>query len=352
MKTNATRRAAVPTHVAVVGGGPAGSCAALALAQQGARVTLCEALRFPRSRPGESLPPAIEPLLAQLGLARELAAADFPRTAGVEVQWGGRSERRLAGQDARGVWCNYQAERSRFDALLLRAAERAGVEVREGVRPSDVLHSGRQVNGLVLEGRELRTDWVLDATGGAHWLARRLGLEIEPHSPPLHARYGYVSQVVHRARLAEPRLASDDAGWTWLAPLGAGRLAWVRLRWDGVAEPADWQPAELAGSRPEGGSRGADVTWRCVTEPAGPGYFCLGDAACVLDPLSSHGVLRAIMTGLQAAHLIGQIRRGASARQAADEYSRWLRGWFEHEVAALRSFYRQISPETVAAGAF
>lgn len=33
---------------------------------------------------------------------------------------------------------------------------------------------------------------------------------------------------------------------------------------------------------------------------AGPGWFLAGDAAAVLDPASSHGVLRAVLTGFRA----------------------------------------------------
>jgi flavin-dependent dehydrogenase len=54
--------------VAVVGGGPVGSAAALWCVRQGLRVVLLERERFPRRHPGVTLPPGVEPLFAQLGV--------------------------------------------------------------------------------------------------------------------------------------------------------------------------------------------------------------------------------------------------------------------------------------------
>jgi len=65
-----------------------------------------------------------------------------------------------------------------------------------------------------------------------------------------------------------------------------------------------------------------------------------GDAAAVLDPASSHGVLRAVMTGMMAAHLVAQVLRGGlGERRAALAYTRWLREWFEHDAGKLKEFY-------------
>src|SRR2546430_1169533 len=81
----------------------------------------------------------------------------------------------------------------------------------------------------------------------------------------------------------------------------------------------------LAGRRPIGRVRGADVTWRHVRAAAGPGYFLTGDAAAVLDPAASHGVLRALMTGIAAGHAIAGVLAGrVTERDAAQHYCDWL----------------------------
>ncbi|KAG2068035.1 hypothetical protein BDR04DRAFT_1158403 [Suillus decipiens] len=51
------------TEILVVGGGPAGSYAAAALAREGFEVVLLEAANFPRYHIGESLLPSVRPFL-------------------------------------------------------------------------------------------------------------------------------------------------------------------------------------------------------------------------------------------------------------------------------------------------
>jgi 2-polyprenyl-6-methoxyphenol hydroxylase-like FAD-dependent oxidoreductase len=74
--------AGATADVAIVGGGPAGSAAALWLARQGLRVVVIERERFPRHRPGETLPPGVEPIFAQLGVTEAIAAVGFTRHSG------------------------------------------------------------------------------------------------------------------------------------------------------------------------------------------------------------------------------------------------------------------------------
>jgi flavin-dependent dehydrogenase len=77
--------------------------------------------------------------------------------------------------------------------------------------------------------------------------------------------------------------------------------------------------------------------------PAGPGYFLVGDAAAVLDPASSHGVLNALMSGMMAGHVITQILRYGHPEQPAQRaYCAWLRRWFAHDVKYLKALYRRL----------
>ncbi len=66
--------AARPCDVLIVGGGPAGSTAAILLAEQGYRVVVLEKTHHPRFHIGESLLPANLPLLQRLGVARQVHA--------------------------------------------------------------------------------------------------------------------------------------------------------------------------------------------------------------------------------------------------------------------------------------
>ena len=76
-------------------------------------------------------------------------------------------------------------------------------------------------------------------------------------------------------------------------------------------------PLNLRRLTPVGPSKGADVTWRMAALTAHPVWFIVEDAACRLDPLSSKGVLRAMMSGIAASHLIARVLDGRIAADAA-----------------------------------
>jgi flavin-dependent dehydrogenase len=77
-----------------------------------------------------------------------------------------------------------------------------------------------------------------------------------------------------------------------------------------------------------------------VHPAAGPGYFLVGDAAFVLDPASSHGMLKALMSGMMAAHLAADvIGSGACAGAVAERYDAWLTHWFRRDCEELRRRY-------------
>src|SRR6266850_219509 len=122
---------------AVAGGGPAGSSAAIALAQRGHSVVLFERETFPRFHIGESLLSTANDAFAALGVADKMDAAHFP------VKWGARL---LTHDGAAGRGVNFasvtevrrpqtiQVPRAEFDRILMDRAREAGVDAREAHR--------------------------------------------------------------------------------------------------------------------------------------------------------------------------------------------------------------------------
>jgi hypothetical protein len=126
--------------------------------------------------------------------------------------------------------------------------------------------------------------------------------------------------------MRDPLFSACPGGWNWEAPLGSGRVAWVKLRAPGEALQSSGSATGFA--------------WRLHGASAGPGYFLLGDAAQTLDPASSHGVLRALMSGILAAHLLASCRQQRLSEAAAQEaYRDWVREQFERDAAALAELY-------------
>src|SRR5262249_29403044 len=116
--------------VTVVGGGPAGAAAAIQCRRVGLTVAIIERDAVSRVRPGESLPPGVEPLLRQLGIGE----LDWPRFDGYQVEDGASSRFRSFGGDVGGAWRGFHAWRKDFDSQLLHAATRAGAVAIRGTR--------------------------------------------------------------------------------------------------------------------------------------------------------------------------------------------------------------------------
>src|SRR5215207_10059780 len=165
--------------VIIVGGGPAGSSAAIHLAREGARVLLAEQGRFPRAKLcGEFISPECLAHFARLGV---LGAME--RAGGAEVRetiFYTRGGRRVAvpsewfgGATALGL------SRAEMDSRLLERARASGVEVLEEATASGLLFEGERVRGVRLgvageAAREHAARVVVDATGRQRALARRV----------------------------------------------------------------------------------------------------------------------------------------------------------------------------------
>jgi flavin-dependent dehydrogenase len=328
--------------VLVVGGGPAGCAIAIGCAQLGLKVVLIESKPFPRTHPGETLHPGVEPLLKQLGVLEPVLAAGFLRHKGNWVQWEAESEFVPFGEDDSGAWLGFQAWRADFDAILLNRARGLGVEIIQPCHASSLVMDGCRVIGVETSQGTFRAAKIIDAAGDHHWLAQQLGLQIQYHSPRLIAYYGYVTGECP-ARDHAPAIAADFCGWTWTAKVRLQLYQWTRLLFVDEKIPKDWLPDEFQGLKIYQPMRAANVTWRIVSQPAGCGYFLIGDAAMVLDPTSSHGVLKAIMSGIWVSHAIAsELLGNLTEQQAIDQYCLWIHNWFRHDVKNLSSLIAKL----------
>ena len=322
--------------VAIIGGGPAGTAAAILAGQAGLRTLIVERTVAPRPRPGEALHPGVESLFLQLGIQPEIARANFLRYPGVRVCAGTEGNFLPFGEDASGPWLGYQARRDKLDAILLSHAQDLGAELCRPAVAADLTRKGDGWVVTTTRGRVFSRT-VVDASGGGHWLARRAGLAISRLSPRLIVRFGYYPSDTSDS--PTPAFRDHGGWWSWTAPVATGVRQWMGLSLEGRIT-STFPPTSGAEPQKLGA---ADVTWRVVQACAGPGYFVAGDAAAVLDPAASHGVLRALMSGMLAAHLATAIaKQGLSPDVAARHYRAWLLSWFCRDVAELSSRYAQL----------
>ncbi len=327
------------SDVLVIGGGPAGTAAAITCASAGLAVSLVESRAFPRHRPGETLHPGIEPLLERLGAAEAVRSAGFLRHPGVWVYQSGSSQFQPYGEDSRGPWLGFQAPRAEFDSLLLAVARSRGVAVHQPHRSLCVITENGRVAGAKTTAGTIRAAFTVDASGSPSWLAQQLALPLTCTSRRLTALYGYLRgecPVLDDA----PRFEYLSDGWLWMARVQPGLYHWTRLFTTNPRPYREWSPPEFAALQPAARVCGADVTWAMVERTAGPGYFIVGDAAALMDPSTSKGVLHAVMSGMLAGHHIVQgLRTNAPESHLSVHYSNFIQEWFRFNVSRTSELF-------------
>ena len=357
----------ISCDVAVIGGGPAGSAAAIALRRFGLSVLVLERQRFPRFHVGESLLPYQADLLERLGVAQAVQEIGFvPKYGARFITGDGETESSIDFQEF--VPAKYGAslhvERAEFDALLLERAARAGAEVLE--EHTVVRAEPDAPDGPTLEARRrgsdvpirVRSRWIIDASGQRSFLARRLGTRRDNPSLKKVALFAHFEGA---SLPAEPRcektdLIFGDGAWFWLMPLRRGRVSVGAVldhqRWRQEHEDAESRFARLIRETPALSARlgdakratdvltVADFSYR-ARRFGGRGYLLAGDAACFLDPIFSTGVLLALASGELAGDLVGRAlsRDRRPGRLTIRAYERRLRAWTGPYFRMIETFY-------------
>jgi len=132
----------VTDRIDILGGGPAGSSAALAALREGAGVRVIEKSRFPRHKVcGEFLSPEIAPELERLGALDAFLAASPARVCRTALHFGKRTKSSRLPDPAFGL------SRYTFDMLMLDQARAAGAEVSTETHESPlIVATGRRAS--------------------------------------------------------------------------------------------------------------------------------------------------------------------------------------------------------------
>lgn len=323
--------------VVIIGAGPAGSSCAIQLLKAGVQVVLLEKETFPRHAPGETLHPGVEPLLKQLGVFDLVNQKEFIRHEGIFNISDGKSI--FTHYDKNKKWKGFQLFREEFDSILLnKAIELGAVFLSESPPVSINLTSQKKIESISTFTKKLEGDFFIDATGKRAWLVNKLKIPFKKHSPKRIAYYGYV-KANDSLELKNPKIIWDKEGWTWIAKVKSDQVSWVRLDLNGYQKKGtNWSPKELCGFQPVKMSKAIDVTWRMADILSDKNYFFLGDTTFVLDPAASHGILKAIMSGIMVSHLIVN-SEAIQINELHKIYYDWLNQWFIKDKDELKKLY-------------
>jgi flavin-dependent dehydrogenase len=343
----------------VVGGGPAGSAAALRLAQLGHDVCVLERKPFPRPHVGEALSGGVSAQLEFLGVAGEIERANFLRFDWSELSWS------MDGFEHRPMNPNaLTVDRALFDQILLNAARRAGVRTvqpavaRLAERVPPCWHISAEANQ---ENISIRARFVVDASGRAGFLPRQ---RIET-SPRTLALYGYWRGA---GLPMTPRIEAGAEQWYWGSPVPGGRYnAMVfldrNMRRDRRATLQQRYRALIEASHLLAGASAAELKGDVLSCDAtsfedrlcfGDGFLKIGEAAFAIDPLSSSGVQAAIQSALAASIAVHTVLSKPEAtpvarsfyaqhvRHAAAQHTAWAaQNYREHRRHSHEEFWRR-----------
>ncbi len=302
--------------VAIIGGGPAGSAAALTLLRYSKlRPVILERSSYDVWRVGETLSPGVFPLLGYLGAEAVLTDRGQRRAYATSAAWGSadvvsRDFLFTGGGDA------WHLDRAQFDASLAQlVVERGGTVL-----------TGTPLTAEAMESIAAR--YVIDATGRHAAFARTQGA----HAIAEDTLTGLVAifEGGHDAQTATLVEAVED-GWWYSARIPENRIV-VAFMTDadiiraGHLHERDTWLARLGETRPTR-IRATDAQLvhgpvACpahsqILEPvAGDGWIAAGEAAVGFDPLSSMGIGYAITSGIQAARIAAGSIAGADATHA------------------------------------
>jgi flavin-dependent dehydrogenase len=309
----------VPVDVIVVGGGPAGSAAGIALASRGVEVAVLNSSRRSPVRIGETVPPTIARSLSRLGVFDSFIADAHIPGPGTIVCWGD-DEPYETDSIASPYGHGWHLDRTRFDTMLLDAASRAGAAVHELAGFAQVDHGHRGWSVVVPEHRALRAPVLLDATGRAARIATKRGAArrredrliglvafgsgpTDDHRTVIEAcEYGWwYATALPRGRAVTALMTDADLlptgkverEWFWAQSLSETVLA------RGVIALPDGPPSLHA----------APASSSALLESAGTDWIAVGDAARTVDPLSGQGVTQACQSGLHAAEALEDLGR-------------------------------------------
>lgn len=310
----------------IIGAGPAGSAAAISLAQRGARVLVLEEKRMPRGKLcGEFITPECFPSLQRLGVMDRMLAAGAQKLTRVSlITSNGKSvQTHISTMSSDASWA-MSLSRARFDQILFDRARDAGAECLESVAVKNSLFNNGYPNGVealsLADGKPVRfhAPIIIDASGrNSRLMLGKRERVAGRRGSRLYALKAHLTGV-------DPAPESVEL---FFFPQGYGGLARVEEDLVNLCFIVDEQTLRSAGGEPSKVIETSLKNNRLARErlraakvvgkwhSAGPltfgrkrlarnGIIAIGDAAGMIDPFTGTGIQIALRTGEIAADAI------------------------------------------------
>ncbi|MEP7288414.1 MAG: NAD(P)/FAD-dependent oxidoreductase [Chloroflexota bacterium] len=302
----------------VVGAGPAGSTAAIVLAQKGLHTLLVDRESFPREKAcGDAVPATCFEILRDLNV-NDFGPEEIFSINRIFVK--GPLKRSIAldlhqqGDANAGIVSRYVFDRALYDHALASGAEFCQLNVQ-----GPLLEAGKVVGIRAKSGKheiEYRSKIVIAADGATSVIARALNPTPRTDSTTAIALRGYIETDVDLDRTIDLVFLSEvQPGYAWFFPMnkhqaniGVGMRADRYKNQDKTLQ----EMLDLYLKSPEirdrvGQHKVTDLrSWQlplCLVDQPRvfDGALLAGDAGGFVDPLTGAGIYQAVLTGKRAA---------------------------------------------------
>lgn len=309
--------------VAIIGGGPAGTAAALTLLKYSQlTVAVIERSNYNDWRAGESLSPSGASLLRYLGAWEAFTARGHLPSYGTAAAWGSPE---ILARDFlfTGRGTAWHLDRCEFDHMLAGlVSERGGTLMTSAVVEREVRDQrGWQLwirCGTSRNPAELRARFVIDASGKQAVFGRRNGAR-RKFGDRLMGIVGLFSFADQTPRDTFTLVEAAPMGWWYSSLLPGQRMAVAFMSDSDLIRRHGWHRRDrwlelLASSRHfrarvepgtlEGKLAVCPACSQILEPIAAEGWVAAGEAAAGFDPLSSMGIGYALTSGIEAARAV------------------------------------------------
>jgi geranylgeranyl reductase family protein len=312
-------------EVVVVGAGPSGSTAAMALAKRGHDVLMIDRKGFPRDKTcGDGIPAGAIEILYELGMKELIEAADFYPVDKLLLSSPSQHEvianlhRGPTGADSCIV------PRYKFDDVIYHHAIDSGVDFCQAQVKESIIEDGKvkgvrvKVNGKL---QDIRAKVVIGADGVTSVVARSLVDEKYEDNHRAVALRAYVEDFDVLPHTVEFYLYKKILpGYAWIFPYGDGkaniglgmRLDKFRKETNSLEDMLDvFMNIPAIKKRANGHTSLNDVAkWQLnfgskwYVQRTFDGAILIGDAAGLINPLTGGGIFNGLISATVAAEII------------------------------------------------
>ncbi|MBL6987031.1 MAG: NAD(P)/FAD-dependent oxidoreductase [Methylobacter sp.] len=342
-------------RVAIIGGGPAGSACALALAQKGITdILIVEAGDYTKFRIGESIQPESLRLFEALDIDRAFLQEGHAPCYGSVSYWG--SDKRGYNDTLMNpLGHGWRLDRVKFDRFLAMQAHARGVELLTNVQ---LKNSTSAVDGGFLldlaskaEGKQSRihADFVVDAGGTAALFSRQRGSCKISTQPLVCLAVRFAPKEAEKQEhQGLTQLESVEDGWWYGAYLPDDSLllafysnaATVKsqqllqlTRWRELLSRAVNTAKLIQNAEPLSNDiLSFAAPSYCLDHLCGANWLAIGDAASCYDPITSQGIIKAIANGLSAADVI-------TGQTDLHQFSQSIKTMYRHYLTMRSRYY-------------